>query len=187
MTNALLEALDDRTYSGVHVQKAIAASAATLTRQYMAYGLELFSPQSSQGKSREYCLADVMQLSLAMEFGKTTGRAKRVASILNRIAGFEGALSSKIDDEADKHTSVIVSKNEANEKLRIAARRSVQSLNPLFWQESDRPIFINIWPGIVGFDIIDDGNARMSDGLSINATRHLSFARIALARTVGIA
>lgn len=85
---SLLERLDDMTFSGGQVQAAIGASPATLTRYYTAYGLATFTPNSSQGKRRDFVLADVAQLALAVELARTTDRPKMVASILNQVAGF---------------------------------------------------------------------------------------------------
>ena len=64
---SLLERLDDMTFSGNQMQAAIGASAATLTRYYTSYGVATFTPNSSQGKRRDFVLADVMQLALAVE------------------------------------------------------------------------------------------------------------------------
>jgi hypothetical protein len=143
----------------------------------------MFSKDSSQGKSREYVLGDVMQLGLAVELARTTSRPKLVAAVLNQVAGFEGARKSRHSDENDENAESVVFNNEANANLRAAARKSVKALPPLYWAE-DRPIFIHIWPGFAGHDVIDDPDAVLRDGLFINATKHLSLIRIALAQTL---
>ena len=181
--NTLLERLDEMTFSGSQVQAAIGASPATLTRYYTAYGLATFTPNSSQGKRRDFVLADVAQLALAVELARTTDRPKMVASVLNQVAGFQGALRTRPGDANDDNTAAIVLNNEENSRLRAAAVQSIKNLPPLYWAE-DRPIFIHVWPGFSGHDVIDDASPSLRDGLFVNATAYLSRVRLALADTV---
>lgn len=179
----LLERLDVMTFSGSQVQAAIGASPATLTRYYTAYGLATFTPNSSQGKRRNFVLADVAQLALAVELARTTDRPKMVASVLNQIAGFESARRVRPSDANDENVTSIVSNNDTNARLRADAVKSIKALPPLYWSE-DRTIFIHVWPDFSGHDVIDDPAPTLRDGLFINATRYLSRIRMALAGTV---
>lgn len=179
----LLERLDEMTFSGSQVQAAIGASPATLTRYYTAYGLATFTPNSSQGRRRDFVLADIAQLALAVELARTTDRPKMVASILNRVAGFQGARRTRPGDPNDDNAAAIVFNNDENARLRADAVKSIKALPPLYWEE-ERPIFIHVWPGFDHFDVIDEASPALSDGLFINATRYLSTIRIALAGAV---
>lgn len=179
----LLERLDDMTFSGGQVQAAIGASPATLTRYYTAYGLATFTPNSSQGKRRDFVLADVAQLALAVELARTTDRPKMVASILNQVAGFQGARRTRPGEPNDDNAAAIVFSNDDNARLRANAVKSIKALPPLYWEEN-RPIFLHVWPGFDGFDVIDEAAPALRDGLFLNATRYLSNIRVALAGTV---
>lgn len=179
---SLLERLDDMTFSGSQMQAAIGASAATLTRYYTSYGVATFTPNSSQGKRRDFVLADVMQLALAVELARTTDRPKMVAAILNQVAGFQGARRIRPGDPNDDNAAAIILNNDANARLRVDAIKSIKALPPLYWAE-DRPIFLHIWPGFSNFDVIDEAAPVMRDGLCLNATRYLSAVRLTLAGT----
>ncbi|MDY7096757.1 MAG: hypothetical protein SXU28_01330 [Pseudomonadota bacterium] len=180
---SLLDALDEMTFTGSQVAAAVGASPATLTRYYTSYGLALFTQTSTQGKRREFVLADVIQLGLAVDLARTTDRPKLVSWILNRMAGFEGSLASTPNEPNDLNTFARVSKSDHNKRLRADAVASVKSLPPQYWRE-DGAFFLNIWPGFTGFDILEGETGKRTDGLNIGISSYLNRLLVALANEV---
>ncbi|MHB0706014.1 hypothetical protein ACX4MT_09240 [Roseomonas mucosa] len=180
-----LEYLDSRTFTAAQIQRATGLSAAALNRLEPVYGLELFSRPAGQGRQREYCFADVCQITLAADLLGKNVPPKAAMITLNRIAGFEGYVtaetgpSGKLSAVKDEDLNYGLNPNPDNEKLRRAGWETVTNLPPLYHTEDQNEPFVICFHSLGQHEIRSaraiEGErwSPFLDGVLVNATSRI--------------